>query len=515
MATLWERLEGDTSVFAFKLTFDQDPDNGKSATTEESSSWGGVEFWVAGQNLCVFRDADGQAERTHWYLISLIEWFVTNWDFIFHEERLPLRNVSATAAEAINKLQLQMPTAKWETWETEIRKWTFHHSILTARDGGIFPEIFLRRWQDKVEISWDQPRLPGVPESLRFNYSNGHSRFDPQLVAEPIYTVLQAAITKLLEFQPDSARFKAVSKGLAEIKASSRHHARVGLLAGIHLDIDALIKSIVKKTPKLAEAVQDAMADDKNDLVVIGSSHAVLMYGTVAPNINEADALILTQSLLGTYSSAASLADNKLVGKFRALNDRPWDSGYELAQETLDKHFNFTPASKFVDIELILKTLNISLAEIALGDRAIRGVAIAGDKHKTTVFLNRNSDFNTTEAGKRFTIAHELCHLLYDRSYGNKVALASGPWAPIEIEKRANAFAAMMLMPRPLIDSVISSVDSPVNSLDTIRAISNTLVTGPIATLKHLKNLCYIDEVEVDRIQEEFTNSPKPFKKPS
>jgi len=44
-----------------------------------------------------------------------------------------------------------------------------------------------------------------------------------------------------------------------------------------------------------------------------------------------------------------------------------------------------------------------------------------------------------------------FCHILFDREYGTKWALASGPWAPRDLERRANAFAAMLLMPPGLL----------------------------------------------------------------
>ena len=50
-----------------------------------------------------------------------------------------------------------------------------------------------------------------------------------------------------------------------------------------------------------------------------------------------------------------------------------------------------------------------------------------------------------TRTRRRFTLAHELCHLIHDRGYGARLAIASGPWAPADVEQRANAFAAMLL----------------------------------------------------------------------
>jgi hypothetical protein len=91
MRTTKEILEGDTSRFAFKVSFQRDPDQGAGATEEETLSWGGFEIWVEGQNLGTHREDDTIVEAAHWYLLPMLEWLSTCWDYLLHEERLPLR----------------------------------------------------------------------------------------------------------------------------------------------------------------------------------------------------------------------------------------------------------------------------------------------------------------------------------------------------------------------------------------------------------------------------------------
>jgi hypothetical protein len=47
--------------------------------------------------------------------------------------------------------------------------------------------------------------------------------------------------------------------------------------------------------------------------------------------------------------------------------------------------------------------------------------------------------------------AADECHLLVDRERAVSLAIASGPWAPHDLEQRANAFAAAFLMPSELV----------------------------------------------------------------
>ena len=143
------------------------------------------------------------------------------------------------------------------------------------------------------------------------------------------------------------------------------------------------------------------------------------------------------------------------------------------------------------------------MEEIALNDVDIRAVAIAGSHHFPAALINIKHDTTRWKSGRRFTLAHELCHILFDREDGTKLALASGPWAPRDLERRANAFAAMLLMPPGLLAKVVQSLDIPLASLDGISAVAHRLRTSLTATLEHLYKLGFIDESVRDRIRTE------------
>ena len=181
-----------------------------------------------------------------------------------------------------------------------------------------------------------------------------------------------------------------------------------------------------------------------------------------------------------------------------------WDQGYQLAREFLESQH--LPGSKdhFIDVEGIVKRLGIEVREVDLTDETVRGVSVASPKHRPGILLNRRYPFHEYPSGARFTLAHELCHILYDRSAGRQLALASGPWAPRDIERRANAFGAMLLMPSELIRKAITSPPQPSGSFDWLLHIARTLKTSVDATIRHLTNLGYVDEAAAQRLQVEF-----------
>ena len=91
MATHWEHLAGDTSAFAIKIAFMDDPDEGQGASADVSHSWGAFQIWVNGWNLCAHLEEGERVESAHWYLLPLLEWFVREWNPLLHEERLPCK----------------------------------------------------------------------------------------------------------------------------------------------------------------------------------------------------------------------------------------------------------------------------------------------------------------------------------------------------------------------------------------------------------------------------------------
>src|SRR2546427_10846495 len=91
------------------------------------------------------------------------------------------------------------------------------------------------------------------------------------------------------------------------------------------------------------------------------------------------------------------------------------------------------------------------------------------------IIQNESSFSYRHAAAARFTLTHELCHLLVDETRGKKLAIASGPWAPRGLEQRANAFAAMFLMPPQLIQRAIADLPDPIHDIASISSIANKL----------------------------------------
>lgn len=139
-----------------------------------------------------------------------------------------------------------------------------------------------------------------------------------------------------------------------------------------------------------------------------------------------------------------------LVSKVKGLttrNMRAWEEGYALAQ-AVRPLLPDTRAEGRVEIEQVLGELGALILEVGLGVDDIDAVAVFGGNHGPAILVNTDGHHAQGGMGRRATLAHELCHLVWDREGALPFAEALSPRAPELPEKRARAFAAELLMPQ-------------------------------------------------------------------
>jgi Zn-dependent peptidase ImmA (M78 family) len=133
--------------------------------------------------------------------------------------------------------------------------------------------------------------------------------------------------------------------------------------------------------------------------------------------------------------------------------------------------------------------MDIALSDIKLSDAELRAVSVFGPTQRPHIFLNNKTRWAQSPGAKRFTLAHELCHLILDREYGDELAIASGPWAPLAIEQRAKAFAAAFLMPTWLLRDELANANAAADDPETIRSVSTKLRVSVSSLVDRLYNL--------------------------
>ena len=149
-------------------------------------------------------------------------------------------------------------------------------------------------------------------------------------------------------------------------------------------------------------------------------SPAVAMFGGVNPNLTRSDVDALCQAIAETAGGSDSKLLRELVHSIGGGLGIPYAEGYSLAEMFLTD-LDLPGRLDWIDIRDVVRRLGVEVDEITLQSDSIRGVAIAGEDFEPRILLNTASVFNQSENGKRFTIAHELCHVLHDRSRARRV----------------------------------------------------------------------------------------------
>ena len=356
-----------------------------------------------------------------------------------------------------------------------------------------------------------------MPEHVDFAESaSGFSRLPPAAVADPLHEVLAGASEHLLSRAPASERFRKLRKRVTALRAAERHRERrLMWLAGLGTNehtVHAGWQRVKRYLSTCAELPRRAMLEaSASPLVVTGSCQAALMFGSLAPNVGKADVLALADVMVALHDSGSASQPFESIRGAAPIEDSgepSWRQGYELAERFHDRFDGTFVGDAFVDVDRILETLGVEVVDLGLSDETVRGVAFDGERHRPGILVNSRSSANEHPFGRRFTLAHELCHLLFDRDAGARLAMASGPWAPRDVERRANAFAAMVLMPNPLVQRAVAALTEALETADAVGQVAHRLRTGFESTLWHLRNLGYLDDFARQRIEEEARRQP-------
>lgn len=511
---------GRREEFAITLSFSNDPDEGRGVSKEYAATWGGLQIWVNGLNHCQHRELGCSIEEVHWYMYPVIRWFVANWDYLLHEERLPNKNLERDAWLTMRHTADPPPAAsdeQAEQWEVLHQDWWGRHSLLACREGGLFPNIFIRRFRDSIEFSWGPASVAGKPEHYSFFAAHGYARISPQIVVDHLESVLDSATLHLCGEMPEVRAFQQLREEFEAIHSDGRKFQRLGLMAGLSGNgvacdqrYKSLARRISERDPQGAwNSFLDGVATKE---AVFEAPQVCLMFGSLAPTITDADIGRLVDVVVASHSEIIESPKLKRMVRHEPILsalERPWDRGYELAIALHEALSSAYLEKAPVDIEQLFNDFDIATTDITLDDNTIRAIAIAGEKFRPTVAINANYRFQERHP-RRFILAHELCHLLHDRTHGVRLALASGPWAPVDIEKRANAFAAMFLMPPDLVELIVREDSLELDSIPDLWKFCERLQVSFSSAVEHLCNLGFIDELTRDAMKQQVIESHSP-----
>jgi len=144
-------------------------------------------------------------------------------------------------------------------------------------------------------------------------------------------------------------------------------------------------------------------------------------------------------------------------------SEPPFVQGADLAH-WLRHELNLGPKDLINPVDM-LSVWGVKNANIRLRTGAVDALAVWGPKRGPAVLVNLDGRHARGYAGRRATIAHEICHLLVDRGRQLPLAEVLGGRAPEAVEQRARAFAAELLLPQRVIYESFLQTDRSVHEV--------------------------------------------------
>lgn len=486
---------GSHSTFSIGFELRPDPD-------ESEVSWGALEVWVAGR--CLTRGYSAEHEllpEVEVPLAPVLRWMLESWDALFHEERLPVGGGRSTTSIAwyLDVLHDERHDADFLALLATREHWWKHHALGSAVPSFRIPDIHLRRFGQRVEISWSDAEWRTCGPGAQMLESPGAALVEIEVVTSALAGWCGALLDEL-ESKPiapvECAGLRAL---LHELRSPVRQLVRLGFAAQAW--IDPVVDQIRKRagvTDGSREATVRALlgARPPGDRLYETLPVPALLFRSASPQLNSSD----VQQLLDLCSAPVQpgrLHEFQSSAAPPALPMDVTEDGYAraLAFRTAWEVPGDAPLTGEYDLETrILPALGVRIVDVLLEDRGTDGASVFGENIQATVAVNRHGRFARTRNGRRMTLAHELCHLLHDVELG-QVGIVSGPWAPTILERRANAFAAMLLAPSRVLAATLPSDVESWSRRDLEQAMAEIGV-GILTLTWQLHNLGWISASE-------------------
>lgn len=475
-------------------------------------SLGELKLFVAGQQITASRGGNSR-HGVRWYLSPVLHWLARSWAPLFHEERFPWGETVSTPGNLAIASILRRLIAETDVKSLDLygqaKAWWGRHSLASLDDGGLWPDICFRRFGDLLEISWSNKPPLFAPIGFEFEFFSGQARLPVNLAAEPLWKLLEWSTSQAsLASHPENSDIGQLRAEISKIRCTPT---------------DELAKwyapsSVVELAKHSAHTKDDMQFLFSSRLVhsipvIEALSPAVAMFGAVSPQTTSRDVQTLTELLLGARNGGDSEALQKFVVHAELfVGQPPANQGYELARDFTEQLEAYASRheSAAADPENLCQFFSILVTDRRLETETIRGLAIAGQDVHPTIVINTSHPYNQNPRGKRFTIVHELCHILYDRGRARRITHVSTPWTNPAVEKRANAFAAMLLMPPSSVFQALGQVSSPRASLSWARELADRLGTSIKSTIEHLYNIRMISVDERELLRDEYEMAIQP-----
>lgn len=164
---------GDINKFAIQYILMPNPYDERGVIGQ---SWGRLDLWVSGKNLCQYKVGD-TVNVYIWNLFYVIEWFCENLHHILGYDPFPLPVKGENTLELIQKADTFDIDEEDENylWHHAKRTWIFRHTWFPNRGGSRLPSVYFRRVGENIEIAWNNNFYEKKYRICSFQRSRGYT----------------------------------------------------------------------------------------------------------------------------------------------------------------------------------------------------------------------------------------------------------------------------------------------------------------------------------------------------
>lgn len=177
---------------------------------------GRVFFWVKDKNLFAFKNSEPEATYSA-DLTVLLEYFCEKLNVLLSDDPFPTKSIATNAIDMMEETKLikgdDSDRSKWLEidWEKvdkelyrKIDRWNVNHGLLTNRDGTFLPDLFIRKVEKQIEISWyNKYPHQSINGEVYFEHVKGVEYVDTKLFKDTIITFCLAVIDRLKKNRPE------------------------------------------------------------------------------------------------------------------------------------------------------------------------------------------------------------------------------------------------------------------------------------------------------------------------
>lgn len=486
---------GDKGRFSIGYEWVEDPEG----TTR---GWGRLQLWVAARNLTVGYSAGNKLhEWVEAPLVPVLRWLVTSWEYLLHEERLPLCLETNSAADWRSAALARLPDNQEKLLSLLAMReayWT-RHGLGSALPEYRIPDLHFRRVGNDIELSWDDREWRSVGTGIVIQEPPGSICLPIEDVAPVLEQFVQDALTQMPVLAAPAAARDSLQRDFEALASPDRFIQRMAISTGELVRAAAEhLRQLVGGTTSLDEALRSLLrleADDQSADRWSRLPVPVLLFRSTSPTLSTTDVTTLATVCIQNRGTASPA--------YMSLRERApcpgvpleaTEDGCRRAMEIRDELGIHPRAALMDELDLeprLLQKLGIRVVDVQLTDRRIDAACIAGEHYVPTIAVNQTPDWARKPWVRRMNLAHELCHLLFDTDGRGSVGVASNPWAPFLLERRANAFAVNFLAPEPAISAVLDRDPGGWTDSD-VRTALGRLGIGATTFLRQLENLDWI-----------------------